>query len=488
MATSVAVWIVALPDTACRGGRTCAAPPTGLTTAPWALESLELRDGRRLEGLVLAADPAAGDGDRDIRFLQVVQPPGRPMYVITWGPLPPERVAAVERLPGEAHERLAARVTAFLEGRQRRMETETAVRLDRESEDGPWRYLSSGIDVSSTADAASTRAAIVTLEQVLGGLASLVPPVVGAAADGPVIVRLCGTAAEYRDEQRQLGISLDSPAFYVPARRLLVAGGDLPALVAAAATADDGLVAATQRYEQLDRSLAERLRSLAADLEGQGFTAAERSAIVQRARQRWERERAADVARLAAARRDGAARLAAARRQFQERLAHEAWHAYADTRLRPAEAAGLPLWLDEGLAQVIESAPFEAGQLRLDAPDPRRLAALQQAVRGDTLPRLADVLAAGQEQFLDGHAGRDGSRGLVYLAAWGLALDTAMLRPVLSPHALAEMARDDRDPIRRFEQLTGQPLDRYETGWRRRILALRPGQLPATDERVSQGR
>lgn len=486
MATSAAVWIVAPPDTACRGGRTCAAPPTGLTTAPWSLESLELRDGRRLEGLVLAGDPAAGDGDGDVRFLQVVQPPGRPMYVIAWGPLSPDRVAAVERLPGEAHERLTARVQAFLEGRQRRAEAETAVRLDRESEDGPWRYRSGGIDVSSTADAASTRAAIVTLEQVLGGLESLVPPV--SEAGPPVDVRLCGTAAEYRDEQRRLGVSLDSPAFYVPARRLLVAGSDLPAQAASASAADDALSAATQRHEQLDSDVAERLKSLAGDLERQGFSAAERSAIVQRARQRWERERGAELCRLAAARRDVAARLDVARRRFRESLAHEAWHAYADTRLRPVDAAGLPIWLDEGLAQVIETAPFEAGELRLDAPDAQRLTALQQAVRAGTLPRLAELLAAGQERFLDGHAGRDGDRGLAYLAAWGLALDVAILRPVLSPASIVAMMDDKGDALARFEGLTGRPIDRYETEWRRRILALRPGRMPAVDEGITPAR
>lgn len=463
-------------------------PGPGLATSAWKLETLELRDGRRLEGLVVPVDPAAGDGDQDVRFMQVVRPPGRPMYVITWGPLPPDRVAAIDRLPAAEHERLAARVRAFLEGRQRRNEAETTVHLEREREDGPWRYRVADLDVTSSADAATTRSAIVTLEQVIGGLASLVPPMASAAAGPPIQVRLCGTAAEYRDEQRQLGISIDSPAFYVPARRLLVAGGDLPSLSSAAAAADDSLAAATQRYEELDRSLADRLKSLAADLERQGFTAAERSTIVQRARQRWERERGAELSRLAAARRDVATRLDAARRQFRERLAHEAWHAYADTRLRPADAAGLPLWLDEGLAQVVESAPFEAGELRLDAPDPRRLTALQQALRGGTLPKVADVIAAGQERFLDGHAGRDGARGLTYLAAWGVALDVAMLRPVLTPAAIVAMMRDEGDPLDRFEQLTGQPIDRYEAEWRRRILALRPGQMPEAEATVSPAR
>jgi len=88
------------------------------------------------------------------------------------------------------------------------------------------------------------------------------------------------------------------------------------------------------------------------------------------------------------------------------------------------------------------------------------------------VPALADVLRAGQERFLSGHAGTDG--GLIYLAAWGLALDTALLRPVISPAALAGLEADGADPVAAFESLVGMPLERYEPAWRRRILGLRP--------------
>ncbi|MFM9194462.1 MAG: hypothetical protein ACKOWG_01725, partial [Planctomycetia bacterium] len=48
-----------------------AAEPRGLATAPWKLESVQLLDGRRLEGHLVepatdtVADGAAGDGRRD---------------------------------------------------------------------------------------------------------------------------------------------------------------------------------------------------------------------------------------------------------------------------------------------------------------------------------------------------------------------------------------------------------------------------------------
>ncbi len=483
-------WWVGVVLVALTAGRALPAAPPGLATAAWKLETIELRDGRRLDGLVL--DAAAGDDVDDIRFAEVKRPPGRPMYVIVWGPLAAERVAAVDRLPPAEHEQLAARVRSFLEGRQRQADAETAVRLERQDENGPWRHDGEGFVVTSTADPATTRTAIVTLEQVFGGLETLVA---AAPPDGrwkPIAVRLCGSAAEYRNVQRSLGISIDSPAFSVPSRRLLVAGGDMPAIAAGGAAVDDELAAAAQRFGQLDRLLNERLKSLAADLERQGYPATERGAIVQRARQRWERERDTEVTRIEAARRDNLAAVDRGRRAFRQRLAHEAWHAYADTRLRAADAAGLPAWLDEGLAQVVESAPLEAGELRLDAPDPRRLAALQESIRAGMAPRLAELVQAGQRPFLEGHAGRDGERGRAYLAAWGLALDLALLRPVLSPAAIVEMTKTEGDPVRGLEMLTGVPVERYEADWRRRILALgdtRPaGAAVPPPEPVTRGR
>jgi hypothetical protein len=446
-------------------------PPRGLVTAPWKLEAIEMRDGRRLEGLIAA--PAAGAApDEDVFFVQVVRPPGRPMYLITWGPLAADRVFHFRRLPPAEHDRLADRIRAFREDRERRLNAETTIELARPAEDAPWRYATEDFVLESTADPGVTREAALRLTQVFGALASLVPPVVAAA--GPTTVRLCGTTAEYLAEQEKLGIRVANPAFFVPAQRLLVAGSDMPALVAQQRAAAEANATAARRLADLDRGLPERLKTLAADLERQGMPAGQRADVVQKARARWQQDRAAEQARIDAADRENAARVAAARRGFYARLAHEAWHAYAEARLRPADGSGVPDWLDEGLAQVVESAPLEAGELRLDAADPVRLAALQAAIRTGTVPPLAELLRAGPDQFIAGHAGAAEASGRAYLAAWGLAIDLAVMEPVLTPAAVAALGRGPaEDAVGRFERLVGMPLDRFEDGWRRRIAGLR---------------
>ena len=454
------------------GVAVAAEPPRGLVTAPWKLEAIELTDGRRLEGLIAAPGTGAA-ADENVFFVQVVRPPGRPMYLITWGPLAAERVVHFQRLPAPEHDRLAERIGAFREDRERRLNAETTIELSRAAEDAPWRYATEDFVLESTADPGITREAALRLTQVFGALANLVPPAV--AAGRPTTVRLCGTTAEYLAEQEKLGIRVANPAFFVPAERLLVAGSDMPALVAQHRAATEANAMAAQRLAELDRRLPERLKALAADLERQGMPATQRADVVQKARARWQQDRTAEQARIDAADRENAARVAAARRGFYARIAHEAWHAYAEARLRPADGAGIPAWLDEGLGQVVESAPLEAGELRLDAADPSRLAALQAAFRAGTVPPLAELLRAGPEQFIAGHAHAAEAPGRAYLAAWGLAFELAVMEPVLTPAAVAALGRGPaEDAVGRFERLVGMPLERFEPRWRERMAELRP--------------
>jgi len=455
--------------------------PRGLATAAWKLEAVELVDGRRLEGLVV--DPA--DADDDIGFVQVVRSPGRPMYLVSWGSLPAERIRSIRRLQPADHTALIARVQAFRDRRDIRLRAETDVRLIRDGEDEPWRYAGGWFTLESTADPRLTSEAIVRLEQVFGALETLVP-VGRSAADevsqdavdgaGRLQVRLCGSSAEYRLLQEGLGIRGKHPAFYVPSKRLLVAGSDMPAIIEQQGIAAENLAAAEQRYATLDGTLEDGVRRLAADLERQGIPGGKRAEIVQRARSRWEREKAEALTQIDSARRDNRLGMESARNEFYSWLVHEAWHAHADGR--GPDRTPLPLWLDEGLAQVFETAPLEAGELRLDAPDPVRLAFLQELLRRPAPPTVADVLAAGQEQFLVGHAGSVDSSRKAYLMAWGLAFDLALLQPVLSPASLAALQRrtgeQGPDAVRQFEQLVGMTVGRFEAAWRRRMLALRP--------------
>jgi len=464
------------------GGVVVAEPRPGLATGAWKLESLRLHDGRRLEGLVV--EPAAAGEHRDptapIGFVQVVQPPGRMMELITWAPISAARIAAIEPLPAAEHALLAKRVDEFRNRRGRQHAAETAVTLVRDDGDEAWRYAGRWFAMRSTADPSLTRKAVVLLEQVFAALEALVPlpPAPGNGSAPPLLVTLCGTAAEYRGVQETLGVAADHPALYVPARGQLVAGSDLPAMIEQERIAADSLALTEREIVDRDRSFEVDVRRLAGDLEKQGIPAGKRAEVVHAARSRWQRERDEMLAEVVAARRDNAANVADARRAFAARLTHEAWHAYATRRLFATGRRPLPPWLDEGLAQVFETAPLEAGELRLDAPDPLRFKALEELLTGRDAPPLVDLLRAGQSQFLIGHAGGRKASQQSYLMAWGLAFHLAVLEPVLTPASLAAIcepvdAADESARVVEFERLVGMPIAEFDAAWRRQILALR---------------
>jgi len=461
------------------GGEQTTVP--GLAPAAWRLETVHLHDGRRLEGLVVSPD--ADDPTAAVEFVQVVEPRGRPRELITWPPLAAARVKGVERLPVTAHAELARRVEELRGRAGRRHAAETAVTLARAGEEAPWRYAGAWFTLESTADPRLTRQAIVQVEQFFTALEALVPAAT-AADPATLSVVLCGTAAEYRRLRESLAVRADHPAFYVPGRGLLVAGSDMPAVVEQEQAAGDSLALAERRLLERDRAFADDLRRLAGTLEEQGMPAAKRAEIVQLARTRWQRERDEWLGEIAAARRDNQARVADAKSRFFARLAHEAWHAYADRRLAAGAKRPLPGWLDEGLAQVFETAPLDAGEMRLDAPDPLRLKALRDLLSRPAAPRLAQFVGSDPERFLVGHdIGPRESRDR-YLLAWGLALDLAILDPVLSPDALEALCRAPastpvtsadaaRERIAEFERLVGMPVDRFEEAWHRRLRAAR---------------
>ena len=461
-----------------------AEPRPGLATAPWKLESLRLHDGRRLEGLVVepAAVGANGGPSDPIGFVQIIQPPGRMMELITWAPINAERIEAIERLPAAEHALLAKRVDEFRDRRGRQHAAETAVTLVRDDEDEAWRYAGRWFTMRSTADPSLTRKAVVLLEQVFAALEALVPLPTAPreAAATPLMVTLCGTAAEYRGVQETLGIAAEHPALYVPGRGQLVAGSDLPAIIEQERTAADSLALAEREIVDQDRSFEAGVRGLAVDLEKQGMPAGRRAEVVHLARSRWQRERDEMLAQVVAARRDNAANVADARRAFAARLTHEAWHAYANRMLVGSGRRPLPLWLDEGLAQVFETAPLEAGELRLDAADPVRLKALQELLAGPDAPPLVNLLRAGQSQFLVGHAGGRQASQQSYLMAWGLSFYLAVLEPVLTPASLATIceplagADESAARVLEVERLVGMPIAEFDAAWRRRMLALRP--------------
>ena len=149
---------------------------------------------------------------------------------------------------------------------------------------------------------------------------------------------------------------------------------------------------------------------------------------------RYNRAVAAERRRVFAADVSNGAKFDEATARLFALLYHEAFHAYVATfvypPLPPADVkAGkgtgeLPRWLNEGLAQVFETAVVEAGELRADHPDRERLRRVKDWLKGKgggpPVP-LADLLTTGREAFLASHADQAAASDRAYLTCWALA-------------------------------------------------------------------
>src|SRR5262249_29800467 len=82
-----------------------------------------------------------------------------------------------------------------------------------------------------------------------------------------------------------------------------------------------------------------------------------------------------------------------------QRLFHESFHAYLAGSGFADRKLVVPPWLDEGLAQIFETALFEGGELRVGHADPERLARIRAALKKNDFLPLTMLLKASPRQF-----------------------------------------------------------------------------------------
>ena len=98
----------------------------------------------------------------------------------------------------------------------------------------------------------------------------------------------------------------------------------------------------------------------------------------------------------------------------------------------------MPRWLNEGLAQLYETALVEGDDVRIACPDPERL---KRARAANDLVPLKDLLHSGPKQFVVAHASDKETSDRYYLTSWALALYLASDGTVLGTKKLDDYCR-----------------------------------------------
>jgi hypothetical protein len=442
-----------------------AAEPPGRGT--WDFDVVHRKNGPALKGLVIEE---TGDF---VRIRCIVRKPGTPTVVFSES-IPRKEIDRVQLLPEKERAVLRQR----LEGLKRDREVLAGFlkSLDHkekgngratdlvELRSAPWppdektkglEYRSTHFRLVSNAKPAVVQLAAIHLEQIFAAYARSLPP---RTLKAPLTtVLLTRSLADYQAIARKRGLNILNPAFYDPTTNEVVCGSDLE-----------------KQCEDRDR-----VRNHHADLAAK---IKERKAALKKAYkgkkipdELWGPLLAAEKLILNSERRNDLA-FAGVRDRLFQRLYHEAFHAYVGTFVYPTKEGPLPHWLNEGLAQIFETAIVEVGELRIGKPDEKRLIAVRTARAKGQLLSVTELLRSKPEQFFVAHGGTGQGSDRHYLASWAMAYYLTFDRKLLGTKKLDEYVaslKRGTDPLEAFQALIGKKLADFEKDYQHFLRDLR---------------
>jgi hypothetical protein len=425
----------------------------------WAFDVLKLKNGVVHKGLLV------DEGKDGVRFQIIRRLPGRPTVWLTVA-FKKDDVLKLEKLTDDQRAALKAKLEDIDPSPE--AEARRADRIDLQVVD--WnakkkaglRYESDYFTLVSDAPEEVVRRAAYRLENVYAAYARFLPPRYPGGA--PTVIQVHQSFDGYQKAVPG-GAGLQNPAFYDPSANRVICGTDLKKL-------GDDLAQfraeAKPFLDELAKKEAEVIR-----LYGKKPELPRHLKPLQE--QRAQVEKAAKTNEAAFER---------ATRQLFQTLYHEAFHAYVGNFVYPPAGKShpdcpgeLPRWLNEGMAQVFETALFEAGELRIGHADRNRLEKAHDLSAKKEFPPLKDVLTAERDVFVVNHAGKRPVADRMYLATWALASYLMFDRRVLGTTALDEFVKAvcmGGNPVKAFETLVGQPLSEFEAAFQSWLRRLRP--------------
>lgn len=287
----------------------------------------------------------------------------------------------------------------------------------------------------------------IQLEQVFAAYARSRPP---RGTPKQTSIVLTKSLEEYQELVKERGYNILNPAFFDPKESQVVCGSDLERL-------SRDLVKVREHHENLRKELAGKREELKRAYNGQIPLELLGPLDMAAVRIAELEKKNGDVVKRSHLR-------------LVQCLCHEAFHAYLHASLsdREGRKPRVPTWLDEGLAQIFETALVEGGELHLGWPDPERLERVRAAIKKKDLPPLADLLRSTARQFQVAHRQDRQISDRYYLSSWALAFYLTFERRVLGGDALVDYLNSlDRgvDPLEAFALLMGEELSQTEQKW-----------------------
>lgn len=436
---------------------------------PWPSERIELIDGRQYRGLI------ESENEIWVNLIEPLRPNGRPASVIIRS-IARDSIASIERLEPTERANLQRRIEQVRQrarieaARMDALPLGKAVRAGVEYQ----HYAGTWFALDSTTDELTTRRMAVRLEQMFTAYRQLLPP--RHRPTRPLALLVFGSLEQYHHYLADVGLRIENRACFLQKENLVVAGSELSAYSAEIAK----VLAAHRRLRQelkaLEDKLPTRLQEYARHLQQSGVGRSETARLLALEKSKANKEVAEKQRQLQSFDRQNAQEFEKVAGQMLSRLYHEAFHAWLENYVYPADRYAVPAWMNEGLAMIMEAGRVDADALRIDSPRRDALKRLKAELSGPNPLGLREILEAEQRDFVVHEAEPNAASQRLYAGAWGLAHYLAFERQTFRGPALeAFLAKTaDTTTTARFERWLGQPLSECEAAWRDYILALRP--------------
>ncbi|GIW80220.1 MAG: hypothetical protein KatS3mg105_2027 [Gemmatales bacterium] len=405
----------------------------------WKYDELYLKNGNVLKGIVL------DESDEDVRFRNVRRSPGTPTVVITTT-IAKDEILRIVRLSKEERAELAeklAKLDPTGKGELAKMEElklQMAKWVDKKQD--AFEYRSTYFILLSNAQEDTVRRAAVRLEQIYLAYTQYLPPRRKQAE--PTSIILARSLAEYRKLLQAQGRNILNPAFYDMQRNQVVCASELQEW-------GDELERVRQKHRKILADLARQEQELIRKFGA--VPAFVRTRIAQTRNKIYLYNKKNDQL------------FAEVTHELFRTLYHEAFHAYlANFVYHPSETA-VPRWLNEGLAQIFETAIVEADELRVGHVDRVRLQQVHEAARKGELLPLSTLLRSGAKDFLVAHANEKEVSDRYYFNSWALAFYLTFDQKLLGKpqmHRYVESLKRGTDDLEAFRQLVGKPISQFE--------------------------
>jgi regulator of replication initiation timing len=448
----------------------------GADPGDWATETIELssRDNgppaacRTLHGLIESQDGTW------VNWIEIRQPRGKPTSLVI-RPIERSAIARITALPPADEEKLRRQIQQFIHRVEIEAAEMDAVRLEQRNQGGVrhWLYQGRWFSLDSTLGEATTRYMLVKVQQMFTAYRQILPP--RTESRRPLRLMLFGSLDDYRGELAQYGLKIDNPAVYLQEPNLVLAGGEMAALMS---KMDDYRAYHKQLLDEL-RQLKETLRKqweqLGRQLRGQGQQETQIRATLGSEKRKTEKLIQQKIDEIRQVQRKNERDFARAGQRMLSRLYHESFHAYLENYVYPHGDHDVPSWLNEGLAVAFEEGLLESGSLRLGAPNRAALGCLKADLAGDSPLSLDRLLASTARDFVVPQ-GLSAKSNRNYSYAWGLAYYLTFDENVLGTKALDEYvakAASHEPPAARFEKLSGKALGQFEEQWRKFVMGLK---------------